>query len=54
MTEQIYCTDYLINSFDLTGDGIFNGLDLVLLPIWLGLMWMLFWVAPKKTLFSRG
>lgn len=45
-----YCSDYIINSFDLTGDGIFNGLDLALLPLWLGFMYMLIFVLPKQTI----
>jgi len=51
--EQL-CTDYIINSWDLTGDGIFNGLDLALAPLWLGLMWLMFWVLPRQTLIKRG
>lgn len=51
--EQL-CTDYIINGWDLTGDGIFNGLDLALAPLWLGLMWLMFWVLPRQTLIKRG
>ena len=51
--KEQYCNDYLINSFDLTGDGIFNGLDLALLPLWLGFMYMIIFVLPKQVIKRR-
>ena len=53
-TMEQLCNAQLINSLDLTGDGIFNGLDLAIAPLWLGLMWLMFWVLPKQTLIKRG
>jgi hypothetical protein len=51
--KEQYCSDYLINSFDLTGDGIFNGLDLALLPLWLGFMYMIIFVLPKQVIKTK-
>ncbi len=39
--------DFMNNKLDLNGDLIFNGLDLALLPIFIGIMYMIFWRLPK-------
>ena len=39
----------IINALDITGDQIFNGLDLVLLPLWLTGFYYFFKYAVLRT-----
>ena len=39
--------DFMNSKLDLNGDLIFNGLDLALWPIFIGIMYMIFWRLPK-------
>lgn len=37
------------SKLDINGDLIFNGLDLALWPIFIGIMYIVFWRLPKAT-----
>lgn len=43
--EQVF--DFMNSKLDITGDAIFNGLDLALWPFLIGTYWLMFWVLPK-------
>ena len=41
--------DFMNSKLDINGDLIFNGLDLALWPIWILVMYVIFWRLPKAT-----